>query len=75
MFRSNLLLSYISLKMVATGSSETLVTTYETARRHNPGDHNLNFHIHENLETHTSSNMRGTLLSACPFDNATRLTL
>jgi hypothetical protein len=36
--------------MVAIGSSETSVTTYETARCHNPEDQNPNFHTYENLE-------------------------
>lgn len=35
------------MKMDATGSSETLVSTYQTTSCHNPADHKMNLHNHE----------------------------
>lgn len=35
--------------MEATGPSETSVATYQTARRHDPDDHNVNSHRSENI--------------------------
>jgi hypothetical protein len=38
-----------TLKLEAILPSETLITTYMTARRYNPGDNNRQLHSHENL--------------------------
>jgi hypothetical protein len=40
--------------MEAEDSPETLVTTYETRRRGNLEEHNLNFHLHENIASDQS---------------------
>jgi hypothetical protein len=37
-------------KTEVTGSSETLVTTYKTAKCHNPEDHTPHFHSHGNTD-------------------------
>jgi hypothetical protein len=41
-----------ALKIEAACSSETLVTTYKTARCHNPEEHNLKFDRSENGKSH-----------------------
>jgi hypothetical protein len=41
-----------SLKMKAVCSSETLVTIYKSTWHHNPEDHHLHLHHHENLKFH-----------------------
>jgi hypothetical protein len=43
----------IFLKMEAIRFAETLVATYNTARRHNPEDHNRHLHYLENLKSQT----------------------
>jgi hypothetical protein len=41
--------------MVTALSSETLVTTYQTTRRHNPGEPDINLHCRERLKSYSVS--------------------
>jgi hypothetical protein len=48
-FRRNTMPQSSALKMEAVCSSETLVPTYKSTRRHNPENHNQQLHRRENL--------------------------
>jgi hypothetical protein len=43
----------IEEKTETAGYTEMLATTYKITCCHNPEDHSLNFHFHENLKSHT----------------------
>jgi hypothetical protein len=46
--------------METAGSFEILKITYQTARCHNPEDHNINQHGSENLKSNIVSNLGGS---------------
>jgi hypothetical protein len=49
------LVEAITLMMEAASTSETSVNFYQTTRRNNPKDSNLNTYRRENLESHKKS--------------------